>query len=70
MKAKAVWKWKNKEQKRRMEEKVTRDNCGEKLRLVRAISDISRRDLAEALRVPESTIYRIERGQRNHATSL
>lgn len=62
MAAKSSSYWESEEEKKKMEEEVTRDNCGNKLRLIRDISGISRRDLAEVLDVQESTIYRIERG--------
>ena len=57
------WSYESAEQKAKLDELVTEDNCGEKLRLMRALSGHSRRDLAKVLGGPESTIYRLERKQ-------
>lgn len=57
-----LWNWENEEQKEKMEEEVTKTNCGEKLKLIREILGVSRRDLAGTLGVRESTIGRLERG--------
>jgi len=57
-----TWDYDNPEQKKQMEEELTQKNCGEKLKLIRDISGISRRQLAEVLGVQESTIYRLEKG--------
>jgi DNA-binding XRE family transcriptional regulator len=54
------WEYESEEQKTKMEEKVTVENCGEKLRLIRDVSGISRRELAEVLGCSEATISRIE----------
>lgn len=56
-----AWDWDNDEQKRKMEEEVTKDNCGEKLKLIRELLGISRKELAKTLGVRESTIGRLER---------
>ncbi|MGD1042157.1 MAG: helix-turn-helix transcriptional regulator [Sedimentisphaerales bacterium] len=56
-----AWKWEDDEQKRKMEEEVTQENCGDKLLLIREVSGLSRRDIAQILGVRESTIYRLER---------
>ena len=53
--------WRSEEEKEQMEEEVTGENCGDKLRLVRDVHGMSRRELAKALGVRESTIYRLER---------
>ena len=55
------WATANDNQRRKLlEEEVTKANCGEKLKLVREISGISRRELAQKLGVSEATIRRIE----------
>ena len=54
------WDFVNEEQKQRMLEQVTKENCGEKLALVREVSVISRRELARRLGVSESTLRRLE----------
>ena len=56
-----AWDWDNEEQKRKMEEEVTKDNCGEKLKFIRELLGISRKELAKTLGVRESTIGRLER---------
>ncbi|MBW8002721.1 MAG: helix-turn-helix transcriptional regulator [Planctomycetes bacterium] len=56
-----AWDWENEEQKTKMEEEITKENCGEKLKLIRMILEISRRELAKTLGVRESTIGRLER---------
>jgi ribosome-binding protein aMBF1 (putative translation factor) len=56
----SVWEFESKEQREKMLETITEENCGEKLRLVRQVSGLSRRDLAKVLGVAESTIYRLE----------
>lgn len=58
------WKNANKEQLGKLlKEDVTKSNCGEKLKMVREISGISRRELAQKIGVSEATIRRIEAGQ-------
>ena len=59
--AQDIWDYESEEQKRKMEEKITGDNCGEKIKLVREIAGISRRELAKIIGSSESTITRIER---------
>lgn len=54
------WEYESDKQKAEMEEPLTRDNCGAKLRLVRDVSGLSRRDLARVLGCSESTILRLE----------
>src|ERR1035441_2133966 len=54
------WDYETEEQKTKMEELITPKNCGEKLRLVREVSGLSRRDLANSLGCSESTISRLE----------
>lgn len=56
----SVWEFETEDQKEKMLETITQENCGEKLRLVREVSGLSRRDLADVLGVAESTIYRLE----------
>ncbi len=57
-----LWKFECGEQKHKMMEDITEDNCGEKLKLIRQISAITQRNLAEILGVSESTIKRLETG--------
>ena len=56
----SVWEFESEEQKQAMLEKITRENCGKKLKLVRDVSGLSRRELAKLLGVSESTIFRLE----------
>lgn len=56
----SVWEYESEEQKREMEEPITRENCGAKLRLVRSVSGLSRRELAKILGSSEATIFRLE----------
>jgi len=58
-----VWEFEDEEQKEKMLEPITPENCGDKLKLVREVSGLSRRELAEAIGVAESTIYRLEKKQ-------
>ncbi len=60
---KKFWAFESEEQEREMKEDITKENCGEKLKLVRRISGISRRELAKVIGVAESTIYRLEVGK-------
>ncbi len=65
MKKEKVLEWStasNKQKRKMLEEEVTKANCGKKLILVRKISSISRRELAEKLAVSEATVRRIEAG--------
>jgi DNA-binding XRE family transcriptional regulator len=55
-----VWEFESEDQREKMLELLTEKNCGEKLKLVREVQGISRRDLAKVLGVAESTIYRLE----------
>jgi DNA-binding XRE family transcriptional regulator len=54
------WNYESTDQKTKMEELITPENCGEKLRLVREVSGLSRRELAKMLGCSESTISRLE----------
>lgn len=54
------WTYENDEQRAAMEEAITAANCGSKLRLIRDVSGISRRELAKILGCSESTISRLE----------
>jgi len=56
----SVWEFESEHQRDEMLEAITQRNCGKKMRLVREVSGLSRRELAEALDVAESTIYRLE----------
>lgn len=56
----SAWEFDDEEQKRKFNENITKSNCGEKLKLVRDISGISRRELARTLAVSEATVRRIE----------
>lgn len=55
-----MWEFENESQKNNFQESIDAENCGKKLKLVREVSGLSRRDLAEALGCSESTIVRIE----------
>lgn len=55
-----MWEYENEEQKEAMEEAVTPVNCGAKLKLVREVSGLSRRELAEILGCSETTVFRLE----------
>ncbi len=55
-----VWKFGNEEQRKDMMEDITEENCYRKLKLIRNVSGMSRRDLAKVLGVSESTIKRLE----------
>lgn len=55
-----IWKFESKEQRKKMLEDITEENCHAKLKLIRDISGMSRRDLAGVLGVSESTIKRLE----------
>ena len=56
----SVWEFESEEQKQAMLEPINEANCGAKLKLVRDVSGISRRELAKVLGVSESTICRLE----------
>jgi|MDTC01.2.fsa_nt_gb transcriptional regulator with XRE-family HTH domain len=56
----SVWEFEDEEQETAMLETITDENCGAKLKLVREVSGLSRRGLAEVIGVAESTIYRLE----------
>jgi DNA-binding XRE family transcriptional regulator len=58
--ASSVWEFESPEQKKEMLEPITETNCGKKLKLVRNLSGLSRRGLAEVIGVSESTVFRIE----------
>lgn len=57
----SVWEYESEEQKTIMDEPITKENCGDKLRLVRDVSGLSRRELAKVLGSSEATIYRLEK---------
>lgn len=59
----SVWDFEDENQETQMLERITPENCGAKLKLVREVSGRSRRNLAEAIGVAESTIYRLEKKQ-------
>ena len=59
----SVWEFEDEKQKKEMLEPITPENCGEKLKLIREVSGLSRRYLAEVIGVSESTIYRLEKKQ-------
>lgn len=63
MSPKSIWDWKNPEEKKEMEEEVTRENCGKKLKLILRITGMPPRYLAEVLGVRESTIIRLKEGK-------
>ena len=56
------WTFQDEEQKKKWQEEITKQNCGEKLKLVRELAAISRRELAKILGCSEATIRRIESG--------
>jgi len=56
----SVWEFESEGQKQAMLEEITQENCGKKLKLVREISGLSRRELAKVVGVSESTIFRLE----------
>jgi DNA-binding XRE family transcriptional regulator len=54
------WDFENEEQRDKMLQPITDENCWEKLKLIRDVSGLSRRDLAKVIGVAESTILRLE----------
>ncbi len=58
----SVWDFSDVKQQEAMLEPITQENCGVKLRLIRDVSGMSRKDLAIVIGVAESTIYRLESG--------
>ncbi len=57
------WKFADEEERRRMlEEPITEENCGQKLKLVQEVAEMSRRSLARTLGVSEATLRRLEKG--------
>lgn len=60
---KSVWEFESPEQEQEMMEPVTKENCGKKLKLIREVTGISRRELAKKFDVSESTISRLETGK-------
>ncbi len=65
---KSVWDFESPEQEKKMMEPITKENCGKKLKLIREVTGISRRGLADSLGVSESTKSRLETGTRTEAT--
>ncbi|ACS79494.1 helix-turn-helix domain-containing protein [Maridesulfovibrio salexigens] len=57
-----AWEFESGEQRDKMLESLTAENCGEKLLLVRDVSNLTRRELAKVIGCSESTLSRIERG--------
>ncbi len=57
----SIWEFESEDEKVQMLETITEKNCGEKLQLIRKMSGISRKELADTLGVAESTIYRLEK---------
>ena len=51
---------KDEKEKALFEEPVTKENCGSKLKLIREVMGISRRQLAKTIGVSESTLRRLE----------
>jgi len=66
----SVWDFENQKQRREMLEPITEHNCGAKLKLVRGVSGLSRRELAAVIGTAESTIYRLEKGQTQPSTKF
>ena len=58
--ASSVWEFESEEQKKEMLEPITQTNCGKKLKLVRDLSGLSRRELASVIGISKSTVFRIE----------
>ena len=58
-----TWGCKDKDTVRALTEPVTEDNCGAKLKLIRDLSGLSRKELAQALGCSQSTIVRLEGGE-------
>lgn len=56
------WNFASDEQKRAFTEEITPENCGQKLRLVQEVAQMSRRELARMLGVSEASVRRIEAG--------
>lgn len=56
------WRFKDKAQEEAFMEPLTPENCGKKLLLVRDITNLTRRELAQIIGCSESTLSRIERG--------
>ena len=54
------WKYDSDTQRAAMAEEVTDQNCGEKLKLIRSLAAVTRRELAAILGTSESTIARLE----------
>jgi DNA-binding XRE family transcriptional regulator len=55
--------YENEQQKTEMEEAITPENCGVKLRLIRQVSGLAQRELAKVLGCSETTIFRLETGK-------
>jgi DNA-binding XRE family transcriptional regulator len=55
-----MWDYDSEEQKRAMEETITAENCGKKLKLVREVSGLSRKELADIIGCSETTVFRLE----------
>ncbi|MBA7609939.1 hypothetical protein ES703_17142 [subsurface metagenome] len=58
------------EQKAKLEEPVTKENCGEKLVLIQDVTGMSRRGLAKTIGVSESTLRRLEIGENGEGGTL
>ena len=54
------WKFSNDKQAAEFKEQVTKENCGEKIRMIRDLLKIQRRELARIIGVSESTLRRLE----------
>ncbi len=61
-KEKFDWKFKDDKQETEFKESVTKENCGAKLRLIRELLHMSRRELARIIGVSEATLRRLEGG--------
>lgn len=59
-KAMSDWDFEDDDQRKNFQEPIHTENCGQKLKLVREVSGLSRRELADALGCSESTVVRIE----------
>lgn len=65
-----MWDYESDEQKQAMEEAITPENCGLKLKLVREVSGLSRKELAGILGCSETTVFRLETSKTRATTDF
>lgn len=64
-----AWEFADEEERRRMlKEPITEENCGQKLKLVQEVAEMSRRKLAGVLGVSEASLRRLEKGPERPGT--